>query len=83
MQKSHGLLAVRYIANLALMPAPGQRLTRQTDVGRVVIHEKDLRQFFHRSGSPLLNVTTGRQRELDSGVESSLSLATTLSPRLQ
>jgi hypothetical protein len=67
MQKCHGLLAIRYIADAALMPAPGQRLPRKTDVGRVVIHEKDLRQMFHRPGSPLLIVTTGRQSELESG----------------
>jgi hypothetical protein len=44
MQKSHSLLAVRYSTDAGLMPAPGQRLPRETDVGRVVIHEKDLWQ---------------------------------------
>jgi hypothetical protein len=52
------------MADATLMPAPDQRLPCETDVGRVVIHEKDLRQRFHRSGSPLLIVTTGRQTEL-------------------
>src|ERR1700694_1440593 len=67
MQEGQRLLAILYIADAALMLAPGQRLACQNNVGRVVIHEKDLRQRFHRSGSPLLVVTTGRQRELKNG----------------
>jgi hypothetical protein len=67
MQKGQRLLAVLYIADVALVFAPGQRLACKNNVGRVVIHEKDLRQLFHRPGSPLLIVTTGRQNELESG----------------
>jgi hypothetical protein len=37
------------------------------NVGRVVIHEKELGQLFHRLGSPLLILTTGKQNELESG----------------
>src|ERR1700687_5980343 len=67
MQEGQRLLAILYIADAALMLAPGQRLACQNNVGRVVIHEKDLRQLFHRSGSPLLVVTTGRERGLKNG----------------
>src|SRR4029077_2087016 len=78
MQKGHGLLAVRYIADAALMPAHRQRLPRKTDVGRVVVHEKDLRQLIHRPGFPLPIVTTGRQSELESETAAFLKLRPSL-----
>ncbi len=75
MQKGQRLLAILYIADAALMLAPGQRLACKNNVGRVVIHKKDLRQLFHRPGSPLLAVTTGRQSELGSETAAILKIS--------
>jgi len=80
-REGHSLFAVCRVADAALMPAPGQCLLRETDIGRVVTYEKVLWQWFHRPGSPLLIVMTGRQIELKIKTTTILKLHPTFPPK--